>query len=114
MSAAPQSLTKVYEELVLKGWRESPNANRKYARCFFKRHDTPSRCFGNSDKAGITVQIAVTDWHGLVSMELEVCGGLSDNSWLTLLNYSLPKTVTEVEALIPRLLRIWEAANTTP
>ncbi len=44
-------------------------------------------------------------------MELELCAGLKDETWLTIQNYALPKTVKEVTALIPRMLSIWEAAN---
>ena len=104
----------VIEQLQAEGWREYPNQFKKYARCFYKRFDTPTRCAENDDKFGAQIQIAVSDgmYHS-VSLELELCGGLKDGSWLSIHNYGLPKTVEEVTALIPRLLAIWEAANQT-
>jgi len=47
-------------------------------------------------------------------MELELCAGLKDETWLRILNYGLPRTVDEITALIPRMLAIWEAANQLP
>lgn len=98
--------------LLADGWREYPNQFRQYARCFYKRFDTPTVCSGNSDKPGMQIEIAVSDGYaGSVSMEMELCAGLKDETWLKIQNYSLPKTVEEVTAMIPRLLAMWEAAN---
>lgn len=98
--------------LLADGWREYPNQFRKYARCFYKRFDTPSVCSGNSDKPGMQIEIAVSDGYaGGVSMEMELCAGLKDETWVKIQNYSLPKTVKEVTALIPRMLAAWESAN---
>lgn len=99
-------------QLLSEGWREYTNQFKAYARCFYKRFETPTRCHGNDDKPGIQVQISVSESQmGGVSMELELCAGLKDNTWFTIQNYSLPKTVEEVTALIPRMLSVWEAAN---
>jgi hypothetical protein len=99
-------------ELLADGWREYPDQSKVYARCFFKRFDTPTVCSGNSDKPGMQIKIAVSDgYRGGVSMEMELCAGLKDETWLKILNYSLPKTVKEVTALIPRMLAVWESAN---
>jgi hypothetical protein len=58
------------------------------------------------------IEIAVSDGYpGGVSMEIELCAGLKDETWLIIKNYSLPETVEEVTALIPRLLAMWESAN---
>ena len=98
--------------LLADGWREYPNQFRKYARCFYKRFDTPTVCSGNSNKPGMQIEISVSDGYaGGVSMEMELCAGLKDGTWLKIQNYSLPKTVAEVTALIPRLLAMWESAN---
>ncbi|NBS69448.1 hypothetical protein EBT31_11130 [bacterium] len=98
--------------LLADGWREYPNQFKKYARCFYKRFDTPTVCSGNSDKPGMQIEVAVSDGYaGGVSMEMELCAGLKDETWLKIHNYSLPKTVEEVTALIPRMLAIWESAN---
>ncbi len=94
--------------LAADGWREFPNAFRKYARCFYKRFDTPTRCACNYDKAGMQIEVAVADTGG---MEMELCGELRDGTWLNVSNYGLPATVQEVTALVPRLLAVWEAAN---
>lgn len=98
--------------LLADGWCEYPNQFRKYARCFYKRFDTPTVCSGNSDKPGMQIEIAVSDGYaGGVSMEMELCAGLKDETWLKIQNYSLPKTVEEVTTLIPRLLAMWESPN---
>ena len=72
------------------------------------RFDTPTVCSGNSDKPGMQVGIYVSS-DG--EMEMELCAGLRDDTWIKILNYSLPNTLEEVIPLIPRLLAIWEAAN---
>jgi len=112
MSEVVQSDLDIFTTLVNNGWKESPNITRKYSRCFYKRFDTPSCCFENNDKPGVQLQIAVSTWQDTSSMELELCAGLPDGTWLALLNYGLPHTVEAVEKLIPRMLHMWEAANT--
>lgn len=97
--------------LLADGWREYPDQFKKYARCFYKRFDTPTRCAGNDDKPGVQIQIAVSELDGWMNMEMDLCAGLKDETWLTIKNYSLPKTVKEVTALIPRMLAVWESAN---
>ena len=103
------------ERLLTSGWREYPNQFKKYARCFYKQFDTPSACSGNYDKPGVQIEIAISDgYSGEVSMEMELTCGLKDETWLKIQNYSLPKTIEQVTALIPRLLAMWESANTNP
>lgn len=111
--ANPQQPSSVASgELLAAGWREYPNQFKKYARCFYKRFETPSVCSWNADKPGMQIEIAVSDgFAGCVSLEMELCAGLKDGSGLRIQNYSLPKTVAEVTALIPRMLVAWEAAN---
>ena len=101
----------VCSDLLADGWRECPNQFRKHARCFYKRFDSPTRCRGNDDKPGMQIQISVSEHEGRASMELELCAGLKDETWLTIINYALPKTVKDVTALIPRMLAVWESAN---
>ncbi len=98
-------------DLLADGWREYPNQFRKYARCFYKRFDSPTRCHCNDDKPGMQIQISVSEHAGRASMELELCAGLKDETWLNIHNHSLPKTVKAVTALIPRMLAVWESAN---
>jgi hypothetical protein len=97
--------------LLADGWREYPNQFKKYARCFYKRFDTPTRCAGNDDKPGVQIQIAVCELDGRLDMEMDLRAGLKDETWLVIKNYSLPKTVKEVTSLVPRLLDMWESAN---
>lgn len=106
-----ESPTDVCNSLSADGWREYPNQFKRTARCFYKRFDTQTVCSGNADKPGVQIQIAVSEFTGSTVMELELCAGLKDNTWLVLHNYALPKTVAEVTALIPRMLAVWEAAN---
>lgn len=98
-------------DLLADGWREYRDECKKYARCFYKQFDTPTRCHGNKDKPGVQIQIGVSATEGSMSMEIELRAGLKDETWLKIHNYALPKTVKEVTALIPRLLAIWESAN---
>jgi hypothetical protein len=99
--------------LLADGWREYPNQGRKYARCFYKNFETPTRCHGNDERPGVQIEISVSDGYaGGVSMEMELRAGLKDETWLNIQNYALPKTVEAVTALIPRLLAMWETANT--
>jgi len=102
------------DALLADGWREYPDQFKRYARCFYKRFDSPTRCHGNDDKAGMQLKISFSAHEGRESLELELCGGLKDETWLTILNHGLPRTVDEVTALIPRMLAIWEAANQSP
>ena len=95
-------------ELLAAGWRECPNNFKKWARCFYRRYDTPTRCACNDDKPGIQIEIAVSDTG---NMEMELNGQLRDGTWMHMHYYSLPPTVTEVLALMPRMLATWEAAN---
>lgn len=101
----------VCTDLLADGWREYPDQFKKYARCFYKRFDTPTRCHGNDDKSGVQIMIAVSVMETWMSMEMELCAGLKDETWLKIQNYALPKTVKEVTALIPRMLAVWESAN---
>jgi hypothetical protein len=101
----------VAKQLLADGWREYPNGFKKHARCFYKRFDTPTACFGNRPKPGVCIEIAVSEREGQASMEMELCAGLSDKTWVKILNYSMPKTVHGVVAAIPRILKAWEAMN---
>lgn len=105
-------ITVMCNDLIADGWREYPNQFKKYARCFYRQFDAPSVCSGNPDKPGMKIEISVGDGYaGIVSMEMELCAGLKDGTWLKIQNYGLPKTVAEVRELIPRMLLMWESAN---
>jgi hypothetical protein len=90
------------------GWREYPDQFRK-ARTFYKRFDTPTKCNCNNDKDGMQVCIAVSEFQGRTSLELDLCGELPDESWVKLLNYGFREpNIETVVASIPRLLATWE------
>lgn len=95
------------------GWREYPDQFRKYARCFFKRFDTPTRCRCNDGKAGMRVCVAVSHHEKCWSYEIDLCGELPDGTWIKLHNYGMPSDIEAGLAAIPRLLATWEfiAAN---
>lgn len=94
--------------LIENGWKEYPDPFRKYARCFYKRIQTPTRCSGNDDKDGIQVCLSVSEYGGRESIELEICAGLKDETWIKLLSYSLPGGVDAALAAIPRMIATWE------
>lgn len=97
--------------LLADGWREYPNQFKKFARCFYKQFDTPSRCRGNGDKQGIQIEMCVSDITGNEAYEIELTGQLGDGTWITLHQYSLPNDIRKAVTLIPRLLTLWEEAN---
>ena len=107
--------TEMCNILIEQDWCEYPDQFKKYARCFYKRFDTPTRCHGNNDKAGIQVQCAVSSHNEHASYELTITAGLPDDTWFTLHNYALPTDINQGLLLIPRMLRTWElVANDQP
>ncbi len=97
------------EWLIHNGWRHYPNQFRSYARCYYRRFDTPTRCHCNDDKEGMQIELAVTEHEGALSFEMEICGELQDGTWIKIHYYGLPKEVADAVALIPRMLATWEA-----
>lgn len=94
--------------LLADGWREYPDQFRKYARCFFKRFDTPTRCACNDDKAGMQICVAVSEHEGRSSYEIDLHGELPDGTWINLHNHGMPEDIEAGLATIPRLLATWE------
>ena len=101
----------ILETLIKQGWKECPNQFKKYARCFYKHFETPTSCALNQGKAGIQIEISVSEWQGAESCELELGGELADGTWIQLLNHGLTKDLASVLSLIPRMLATWEASN---
>ncbi len=95
-------------KLIDDGWIEYPDSLRKYARCFYKRFDTPTRCHCNDDKAGMQVRCAVSEIQGSVSYELDLCGKLADGTWIKLHQWAMPEDIAQGLAVIPRMLAAWE------
>jgi hypothetical protein len=98
----------IYEQLVKDGWKEYPNQFRSYSRSFYKKFETPTRCFGNDDRPGIQIEIAVGEHNGQISMEIELCAGVKDETWFKIQNYAVPNTLERAVLLIPRMLAAWE------
>jgi len=86
------------------GWKEYPQRFRMAKGCFYKRFDTPTRCRGNDDKAGIQVCIAVYER----GYQIDLQGELPDGTWIKLEQWCMPKDILEGLKLIPRLLETWE------
>ena len=101
----------ISKTLLEQNWKECPNQFKKYARCFYKQFATPTSCALNQGKAGIQIEIAVLEWQGTESCELELGGELADGTWMRLHNHQLPSDIDAVLALIPRMLMVWEASN---
>lgn len=107
------------EEIVTRltsdGWVTYPDQFRKEATCLFKRFDTPTRCSCNDDKAGLQVCLSVSEFEYMsgksISVEIDVCGELKDESWVKLLNYGFGSDIDKALASIPRLLAAWETLN---
>lgn len=99
--------------LLSEGWKEGRDQFRQYARMFYKRHDTPTRCACNDDKAGMQVCIYVSELNGRTGYEIELCGELRDGTWLKLHQWAMPTDIRAGMLTINRLLSTWEfAANT--
>jgi len=101
----------ICKTLIKQGWKEYPNQFKKYSRCFYKQFATPTSCRLNEGKAGIQIEIAVLEWQGTESCELELGGELADGTWMRLHNHQLPSDIDAVLALIPRMIMVWEASN---
>ena len=102
------------ETLAADGWKEYPNFLHDYARCFYKRFDTPTQCHFNDDKEGLQVGIHLSKegYAGFPpNIELEIVGELTDGSWIKLSNYEMRDSLDEVLPAIPRLLAAWETIN---
>jgi len=98
----------IYDTLLADNWREYPDQFRKYARCFFKRFDTPTLCHCNDDKDGIQVCIAVSEHKGKHSIEIDVAGELQDETWVKIHQWAMPSDLPSCLAAIPRMLKAWE------
>ena len=94
--------------LLSDGWKEYPDQFRKYARCFFKRFETPTRCACNNDKEGMQVCVSVSEYDGRASYEIDLHGELPDETWIKLQNHGMPNDIKAGLATIPRLLATWE------
>lgn len=106
--AINRCFTPLHSRLVADGWQEYPDQFRKYARCFFKQFNTPTRCFCNDDRAGIQVCVAVVECEQGVSYEIDLHGQLLDGTWIKLHNYGMPEDIEAGLKTIPRLLATWE------
>jgi hypothetical protein len=98
-----------YLYFLANGWREYPDQLREYARCYYKRFDTPTRCACNDDKVGVQICVAVSKYKDQCSYEIDLCGQLADGTWVKFQNYAMPDNLEEGLAKIPRLLSTWEA-----
>ena len=103
-----------YSRLLADGWLERPDQFRKYARCFFKRFDTPTRCACNHFKEGMLICIAVSEHNGSTSYELDLLGELPDGTWIKIHNYGMPEDIEAGLATVPRLLATWEFICANP
>lgn len=102
------------EFLNREGWREYPDHFRKHACCFFKRFKTPTRCLCNTNKDGMQVCVAVSNFNGGESYEIDLCGQIANGTWVKLHQYALPEKIEDGIAMIPQLLAAWELlANST-
>lgn len=93
------------EKLLSSGWREGKDQFKSYARMFYKRFDTPTKCNCNDR---MQVILYVSELHGTENIEMQLCGELKDKTWIKLEYYSLPRSIDEVTKLIPRILKTWE------
>lgn len=105
----------ICDKLAADGWRAHRNQFKAYAVCFYKNFDTPTRCRCNEDKPGMQIELQVSlhvsQYGEHHSIQLELCGQLADGTWIRIQNYSLPYDLDKVLALIPRMLKVWEASN---
>ena len=70
----------IYALLIADGWQEYPDQFRKYARCFCKRYETPTRCACNHRREGMTVTIAASQHGPYFSYEIDLQGELTDGT----------------------------------
>ena len=107
-------MTPIIPYLQENGWKEWADPFRKYARCFYKRFETPTRCHCNNDQEGIQICIAVSNLkdfgHDKDTYEIDLHGELSDETWLHLKIHGCPDDIEEGILKIPRMLVLWELA----
>jgi hypothetical protein len=114
MNTQTEETNHIRDYLLINGWKRGPNVFTK-AICYYKRFPSKKRCYANSGKAGIQVQLAVFEtancFDGInqSTLELSIVSQLKDETALKIINYCLPKNLNKVIKLIPRLIRIWEA-----
>lgn len=99
------------ERLESDGWKQYPDQFRKHAKCLFKRFDTPTRCHCNDSKPGMQVCISVSEHCGVENFELDLCGEVSDGSWIKLQSYGVLNGIDGALEAIPRLMATWECAS---
>ena len=108
------TIEQIAEKLKADGWVEWRNQSKPHSRCFYKRFPVKHLCQHNANKPGMQVELSVSNgFKGSPSMELQIYGKLADETALILHNYALPKHLSKVLALIPRLLKVWDYANET-
>jgi len=98
----------IYLLLLADGWKECPNELRKWARCFYKRFSTPTRCACNHDKDGMQICVSVSEYNRINAYEIDLHGELPDGTWVNLHNHGMPNDLEAGLATIPRLLATWE------
>jgi hypothetical protein len=107
-------MDKYSRHLLELGWRRytTPWPEDAYV-CFYKSYPTPTRCFHNPEKEGLSVCCTVS-YLFQISYELSVRAGLPDGTTVELHQWSLPDNIDEGLAMIPRMLAAWECmcANT--
>jgi hypothetical protein len=102
---------KITEYLPKQGWKEWPDAFKKYGKSYFKRFPTPTRCHLNKDKEGIQVQIVVSEWEGKENHEVFLQGELKDGTWFNFHQHGLKTIRHSITKVIPRMIACWEFAN---
>lgn len=105
-------MNKAIEELLAAGLLEYDDVFRHNRRCFSKMITTPTHCSLNDGSHVVQIIVAISATSSTVNFEVELGGELKDGTWLKLHNYSGIKTAKEATEKIPRLLALWELANT--
>ena len=55
--------------------------------------------------------VAVSEYDGKESYEIDLCGEIKDGSWIKLHNWATPDDFNEGSKIIPKLLATWEFIN---
>lgn len=117
MNKLSEKLSQLSGDLLNSGWKESPGQFKEHSRCFFKFYPTIIECNLNSKGRGIQICVCVTDYkireYHLQGVSIDLAGEHKDDSWIKIENYAIKEISLEnIEKLIPRLIKSWEAFAT--
>jgi hypothetical protein len=105
-----KALDKIESRLKSLEWRNIPDMFRMSALSYYKFQPTKHVCCLNREKPGIQVCIQICTVENVIMISASLRAQLPDNTWIDINKFSLPDDIEAVLALVPELVKTWEAA----